>query len=132
MARPARDRMLALLVNRQRGPCGDRGRDGDGRAARAGRQAHHPGGSHRAQGERRPTVTVHRVLSPSRTDTPDFAALYVRYYPVVLAFVSWRTRDALLAEEITAQTFLQALQAFHRYEDRGLPVSSWLYRIARN
>jgi hypothetical protein len=59
-------------------------------------------------------VTVPRVLEPSRTGAADFQALYLRYYPTVFALASWRTRDALLAEETTAQTFLQALQAWHR------------------
>jgi RNA polymerase sigma-70 factor (ECF subfamily) len=33
---------------------------------------------------------------------------------------------------LTQQTFLKAMANIQKYEDRGLPFSSWLYRIAQN
>ena len=61
-----------------------------------------------------------------------FAHLYQRHYDAVFAFAYRRTGDRMRAEDVTAQTFLQALQAFPRYEDRGAPISAWLLRIAAN
>src|SRR3972149_7246851 len=36
------------------------------------------------------------------------------------------------AEDLTAQTFLQAWEAMDRYQARGVPFVSWLLRIAHN
>jgi RNA polymerase sigma-70 factor, ECF subfamily len=59
-----------------------------------------------------------------------FGALYERYYPVVLAFAARRTGDRMQAEDIAAQTFMQALQALRHYEHRGASFVAWLLRIA--
>lgn len=62
----------------------------------------------------------------------DFARLYTRHYSTVYAFACRRTGDHTRAEDITAQTFLQALQGLPRYEERGIPIAAWLLRIAAN
>ena len=36
------------------------------------------------------------------------------------------------AEDLTARTFYRALDKLDTYEDRGLPFSAWLFRIAHN
>jgi len=74
-------------------------------------------------------TAVARALQGSRE---DLGAVYEWYYPVILAFVRRRVMDQSLAEDITAQTFVQALQALHRYEERGTPFVVWLQRIAAN
>ena len=61
-----------------------------------------------------------------------FGLLYQRHYAAVFAFAYRRVGDRARAEDVAAQTFLQALQAFPRYEERGAPVASWLLRIAAN
>ncbi len=61
-----------------------------------------------------------------------FAQLYQRHYPAVFAFAYRRVGERARAEDVAAQTFLQALQAFPRYEDRGAPILAWLLRIAAN
>jgi RNA polymerase sigma-70 factor (ECF subfamily) len=42
------------------------------------------------------------------------------------------TGDVSLSEDLTAQTFLKALEAIGRYEDRGVPFIAWLLRITVN
>jgi RNA polymerase sigma-70 factor (ECF subfamily) len=40
--------------------------------------------------------------------------------------------NAAEAEDLSAQAFLQAWEAIHRYQIRGAPFVSWLLRIAHN
>jgi len=61
-----------------------------------------------------------------------FGCLYERYRPRVLRHAVFLTGDSQLAEDLTAQTFLNALQAIPRYESRGVPFAAWLLRITCN
>ena len=72
------------------------------------------------------------LVRVARSTPEGFAALYARYYPTVIAFVYRRRGDRAQTEDITAQTFVQALQAFQRYEGRGAPLEAWLVRSAAN
>jgi len=40
--------------------------------------------------------------------------------------------DQELAFDVTSQVFIKALSNLHKYEYRGVPFSSWLYRIAKS
>jgi RNA polymerase sigma-70 factor (ECF subfamily) len=70
------------------------------------------------------------LVQAAQASPTAFAPLYERYYPVVLAFAARRSSNRMQAEDIAAQTFLQALQALRRYEHRGTPFVAWLLRIA--
>lgn len=72
------------------------------------------------------------VARATRRDPYAFAELYERYADRVYGFVRLRVRDVRDAEEIVETVFLKAWQALPEYEQRGLPFSAWLFRIARN
>jgi RNA polymerase sigma-70 factor (ECF subfamily) len=40
--------------------------------------------------------------------------------------------DSETAFDVTSQVFLKALNNIHKYEYRGVPFASWLYRIAKS
>ncbi len=61
-----------------------------------------------------------------------FGALYDAYLSRIYRFVLLRVGRRPDAEDITHQVFLSAWQSIERYEYRGVPFSSWLYRIASN
>lgn len=67
-----------------------------------------------------------------RGDRRAFGHLYERYVTRVYGHTYRLTGDPELAEDITAQAFLKALEAIHRYEARGIPFLAWLLRIAHN
>ncbi len=71
------------------------------------------------------------LVERARTQPEAFGHLYERYYSVVLNYVFRRTLDVALAEELTSNTFFNALRALGGYENRG-KFLAWLYRIAGN
>src|SRR3972149_3986855 len=65
-------------------------------------------------------------------DRAAFGVLCERYVFRVFRHVYYLTNDPHTAEDLTAQTFLNALEAIPRYEVRGVPFLAWLLRIAYN
>lgn len=56
--------------------------------------------------------------------------LYRTHVQAIYRFVFYRVGDQNVAEDLTADTFLKALEGLERYEYRGVPFRAWLYRIA--
>lgn len=65
-------------------------------------------------------------------DREAFGKLYEEHSVRVFRHAYFLTGDVNLAEDLTAQTFLKALEAIGRYEDRGVPFIAWLLRITVN
>lgn len=61
-----------------------------------------------------------------------FGLLYDRYQPRIYRFVLAKVGHREEAEDLTHQVFLKAWQNLGGYRFRGLPLSGWLYQIARN
>jgi len=66
----------------------------------------------------------------SLEDMALFQPLYDKYYESILGFIYLRVDSKEEAFDITQQVFLQAMSNLRKYSFRGLPFSSWLYRIA--
>lgn len=62
----------------------------------------------------------------------QFRPLYERYHEPIFRYILRRCEDESQAADLTSQVFLKALKQLPRYENRGLPFSAWLYRIAAN
>ncbi len=58
--------------------------------------------------------------------------LYERYATPIYRYIYYRVGDIELAQDIQAEVFLRMVEGIHRYEDRGWPLSAWLYRIAHD
>ena len=58
--------------------------------------------------------------------------MYEHYFDRIYRYITLKTGDTDEAEDITQEVFLKALRAINNYRWRGAPLSSWLYRIARN
>ncbi len=65
-------------------------------------------------------------------DREAFGLLYDRHVVRVYRHIYYLVGNAAEAEDLTAQAFLQAWEAVHRYQQRGAPFVSWLLRIAHN
>jgi len=72
------------------------------------------------------------VAKASLGDNLAFGALYERYVGRIYSYIYYRTGNQYDAEDITSRVFYRAMRHIGNYQDRGLPFSAWLYRIAHN
>jgi RNA polymerase sigma-70 factor (ECF subfamily) len=72
------------------------------------------------------------VWLASNGDRNAFGLLYERYIDRIYNYVYYRTGDHSDAEDLTAKVFFRAMRHIGNYQDRGVPFSAWLYRIAHN
>lgn len=73
------------------------------------------------------------LVKKARNRNSDaFGALYDQYQPAIYRFILFKTGHKAIAEDLTHQVFLSAWQNIEKYEQRGWPFSSWLYRMAQN
>lgn len=72
------------------------------------------------------------LVERAKAEPAAFGILYERYIDRVYAYIYHRVGNAQDTEDLTARTFYRALDKLHTYEDRGLPFSAWLFRIAHN
>lgn len=72
------------------------------------------------------------LIVKSQADPEAFRPLYEKYFKRIFLFVLHRVEDKSLAADITSQVFLKGLLHIKRFKFRGLPFSSWLFRIALN
>lgn len=71
-------------------------------------------------------------ISDAKRDPERFGPLYKKYYEQIFRYVYQRMDDQDLAFDVTSQVFIKALHNIHKFEYRGVPFSSWLYRIAKS
>ena len=80
------------------------------------------------------------LVDEARADPARFDALYRKYVAQVYNFAIYELRDQHEAEDATERTFLSALAALPRFEERAASEDGegsstfrvWLFRIARN
>ncbi len=66
-------------------------------------------------------------------DSDAFEELYQRYSPRVFGYLYQRLNGNVEeAEDLTAEVFAKVYQKIDTFEVQGAPLSSWLFRIARN
>ena len=74
-----------------------------------------------------------RLIAHARQGDRDaFSQLYERHVQAIHRYVGLRVNDNHLAEDITADVFVRALEGIEKFDYRGVPFSAWLYRIARD
>jgi RNA polymerase sigma-70 factor (ECF subfamily) len=78
-------------------------------------------------------MTDSEIIALAKERQDYFGELYERYFDQIFRFI-FRRLGGLedTAGDLTQQTFMKAMANLSKYEDRGLPFGSWLYRIAQN
>jgi len=65
-------------------------------------------------------------------DAEAYGMLYEQYAEVIFRYIYSHLESRLDAEDLTEEIFLRAWRALPKYDERGLPFSAFLFRIARN
>lgn len=60
------------------------------------------------------------------------ASLFASCYPRIARYAYSRTGDRSESEDIASEVFVRALRSIDTYQERGLPMEAWLFRIAHN
>lgn len=72
------------------------------------------------------------LINMAKKDSRFFAPIYKKYHEPIYRFVYQRMGSQADAADITSQVFLKALINLPKYQFKGYPFSSWLYKIALN
>jgi RNA polymerase sigma-70 factor (ECF subfamily) len=68
----------------------------------------------------------------AKTEREAFGVLYERHVTAIYRYVYYRVGSQEDTEDLTARVFARALKHIRNYNDRGVPFTAWLYRIAHN
>jgi RNA polymerase sigma-70 factor (ECF subfamily) len=72
------------------------------------------------------------LIAAAKRDPAAFGVLYQRHAQRIYQYLRYRSGLTEDVEELTAQTFLRALEYLPRYQWNGAPFVTWLYRIANS
>ena len=72
------------------------------------------------------------IINAAKANPEKFEVLYNKYFEQIFHFIYQRVDDKEEGKDITQQVFCKAIVGLAEYENRGVPFSSWLYRIAQN
>ena len=77
-------------------------------------------------------ITEEKLILLAKKDRKNFQLLYNKYFERLYLFLLRRAEHEDLAQELTQQTFIKAMLNIDKFEFKGFPFSSWLYRIGLN
>ena len=81
----------------------------------------------------RPPTELDLFIEALRSrETEAWTALFEEHRHLVYRAALAQVGERELAEDVTAQVFLEAIEGIGRYRDRGKPISAWLLAIARH
>src|ERR1700743_3725311 len=72
------------------------------------------------------------VLMDKQGEAEGIHFLYVRFHDDVLRYVNSLLRDFHEAEDVTHNVFAKLITAIAKYEERAVPFTAWIMRVARN
>ncbi|MBN1147778.1 MAG: sigma-70 family RNA polymerase sigma factor [Anaerolineales bacterium] len=72
------------------------------------------------------------IIRAQDGDDEAFGQLYELFAPRVFRYLFARLSDRLDAEDLTEEVFLRVWQALPGYQQRGIPFSGFVFRVAHN
>ncbi len=62
----------------------------------------------------------------------ELAGLYEEYYDRIARYAFVHIGDRADSEDLAGEVFLKALKSLDSYQERGVPMRAWLFKIAHN
>lgn len=72
------------------------------------------------------------LVEEAKTYPSAFGELYDLYYPKIFNYILRRVGEAATASDISSDVFFKVMKNLAKFEWRGVPFSSWIYKIASN
>lgn len=127
------------MGTRKRSAMGSKGKDalaGQGRGVSAAEDSEAPAGFRRKtsldDSEERKKLVAQAITRGKAGDRDAIRCLYEEYADNVYGYVCSIVRDPHEAEDITQNVFAKLITVLHKYEQRAVPFSAWILRVARN
>jgi RNA polymerase sigma-70 factor (ECF subfamily) len=77
-------------------------------------------------------MRLFRGSTERKTKEDVLAALFDSHYDRIARYAFARLGNRADAEDLAGDVFLKALESLDSYEERGIPMEAWLFRIAHN
>tara|TARA_B100000767_G_C19664741_1_gene492575 strand:+ start:42 stop:602 length:561 start_codon:yes stop_codon:yes gene_type:complete len=77
-------------------------------------------------------ISEENMVLLAKKNRKHFSLLYNLYFERIYLFLLRRAESEDLAQDLTQQTFVKAMLNIDKFEFKGFPFSSWLYRIGLN
>jgi RNA polymerase sigma-70 factor (ECF subfamily) len=77
-------------------------------------------------------VSERRLTEARRSLEIKLGGLHKEYYDKIARYASAHIGNRADAEDIAGEVFLKALESLDSYEERGVPMQAWLFKIAHN
>jgi RNA polymerase sigma-70 factor, ECF subfamily len=74
----------------------------------------------------------HLVKRAQALDEAALCSLFDTYYPKIYNYGLIQLQEAHAAEDLASDVMLKVLESIPKYRSRGVPLSAWVFRIARN
>jgi RNA polymerase sigma-70 factor, ECF subfamily len=78
------------------------------------------------------TSDDHLVKRAQALDEAALCSLFDTYYPKIYNYGLVQLQEAHAAEDLASDVMLKVLESIPKYRSRGVPLSAWVFRIARN
>jgi RNA polymerase sigma-70 factor (ECF subfamily) len=70
------------------------------------------------------------IRAAQQGDERAFGELYSAYMHNIYRYILLRVEQVVVAQDLTSEVFLRAIEGLARYQTREVPFLAWLYRIA--
>ncbi|MFD1552205.1 RNA polymerase sigma factor [Putridiphycobacter roseus] len=74
----------------------------------------------------------YKFVQAAQQNRSAFGYLYEKYFEKLYRYIFVKIGEKQTANDLCQAVMLKAMLNLHKYEDRGYPFSSWLYKIAGN